>query len=66
MRLVSTFVLLLSAMLLAAFAVGCSGESETVKIGLLAPQTGPIAQYAPGFEDAANVAIAELLSLIHI
>ena len=60
MRLFSTFVLLLSTMLLAAFALGCSSESASVKIGLLAPQTGPIAQYAPGFVDAANVAIAEL------
>ncbi|MDP6667630.1 MAG: ABC transporter substrate-binding protein, partial [Dehalococcoidia bacterium] len=31
-----------------------------VKIGLLSPQTGPIAVYAPGFEDAADVAIAQL------
>ena len=36
------------------------GGSETVKIGLLSPQTGPIAQYAPGFEDAGKVAISEL------
>ena len=35
---------------------------KTVKIGLLSPQTGPIAQYAPGFEDAGKVAIAELNS----
>ena len=33
---------------------------QTVKIGLLSPQTGPIAQYAPGFEDAGKVAISEL------
>lgn len=31
-----------------------------VKIGLLSPQTGPIAQFAPGFEVAAKVAIEEL------
>ena len=36
------------------------GGSETVKIGVLSPQTGPIAQYAPGFEDAAKIAISEL------
>ncbi len=30
------------------------------KIGMLSPQTGPIAQYAPGFEDAAKIAIADL------
>ncbi|MCH2525957.1 MAG: ABC transporter substrate-binding protein, partial [Dehalococcoidia bacterium] len=35
-------------------------EVQTVKIGLLSPQTGPIAQYAPGFEDAGKVAISEL------
>ncbi|MQG40000.1 MAG: hypothetical protein FI718_08475 [SAR202 cluster bacterium] len=40
--------------------IGCSSEPTTVKIGLLSPQTGPIAQYAPGFEDAANIAITEL------
>ena len=25
--------------------IGCIGGSETVKIGMLSPQTGPIAQY---------------------
>ena len=35
-------------------------EREVVRIGLLTPQTGPIAQYAPGFADAAEVAISEL------
>jgi branched-chain amino acid transport system substrate-binding protein len=40
--------------------VACGGEATTVKIGLLSPQTGPIAQYSPGFEDAGAVAIAEL------
>jgi branched-chain amino acid transport system substrate-binding protein len=56
------FCLLLTSVILAAFALGCGvlGGSETVKIGLLSPQTGPIAQYAPGFEDAGRVAIAEL------
>jgi branched-chain amino acid transport system substrate-binding protein len=51
---------------------GCLGDDDddagttdvvtktTVKIGLLSPITGPIAVYAPGFEDAANVAITEL------
>ena len=58
MRLFNTSVLLLSAMVLAAFVLGCGSESETVKIGLLARQTGPIAQSAPGFEEAANVAHA--------
>jgi len=40
--------------------IACGSEPTTVKIGLLSPQTGPIAQYAPGFEDAGAVAIAEL------
>lgn len=60
-------------MLSGAFA-GCLGDDDdgdddggdggttvtTYKIGLLNPATGPIAVYAPGFEDAANVAISEL------
>jgi branched-chain amino acid transport system substrate-binding protein len=49
--------------LVVLFSLGmlaCFGGSQTVKIGLLSPQTGPIAQYAPGFEDAADVAITEL------
>jgi len=49
--------------LVVLFSLGmlaCFGGSQTVKIGLLSPQTGPIAQYAPGFEDAADVAIEEL------
>ena len=49
--------------LVALFSLGmlaCGGGSQTVKIGLLSPQTGPIAQYASGFEGAGKVAIAEL------
>ena len=62
MKSINAFRLLLISVALAAFAVGCGvfGGSETVKIGLLSPQTGPIAQYAPGFEDAGKVAISEL------
>ena len=38
-----------------------TGEPDRlIKIGLLSPQTGPIAQYAPGFEDAAKIAMAEI------
>ena len=51
MRLPRMFVFLLSLVALVFAAVGCIGGSETVKIGVLSPQTGPIAQYAPGFED---------------
>ena len=60
MKLWKTVVLLLSMMALASVVIGCGAGSTTVKIGLLSPQTGPIAQYAPGFEDAADIAIAEL------
>ena len=49
----------LSALALALTACGIGG-GKSYKIGLLSPQTGPIAVYAPGFQDAANVAIAEL------
>jgi len=59
MKLSTGFVLLLS-MLVLALLVACGSGSQTVQIGLLSPQTGPIAQYAPGFEDAGKVAIAEL------
>ena len=62
MKSINKFCLLLISVMLAVFTIGCGvlGGSETVKIGLLSPQTGPIAQYAPGFEDAGKVAIAEL------
>ena len=60
MKRSKAFVWILAATVLASLAVSCGSESQTVKIGLLSPQTGPIAQYAPGFEDAGNVAIAEL------
>ena len=36
--------------------------TTNVKIGLLTPQTGPLAVYSAGFEDAAAVAISELNS----
>tara|TARA_B100000686_G_scaffold334045_1_gene400686 strand:- start:4728 stop:5882 length:1155 start_codon:yes stop_codon:yes gene_type:complete len=62
MQISKMFVFMLSLAALVFAVVGCDaiGGSETVKIGVLSPQTGPIAQYAPGFEDAAKVAIAEL------
>jgi branched-chain amino acid transport system substrate-binding protein len=46
---------------------GLTGElsgpsATTVKLGLLSPQTGPLAVYAAGFEDASAVAIARLNS----
>lgn len=60
-RFVSWSVVACSLLLgLAAIGCGIIGGSTTVKIGLLSPQTGPIAVYAPGFEDAANVAITKL------
>ena len=70
MRQFRTLIVAISAMMLASVVVAC-GEDPTptptptpapqaVKIGLLSPVTGPIAQYAPGFEDAGKVAINEL------
>ena len=60
----STKVVLLLALSLFSLMVvtACSSGDDVaqVKIGLLSPQTGPIAVYASGFEDAANVAIAGL------
>ena len=50
----------LALVFILAGIIACGGEATTVKIGLLSPQTGPIAQYAPGFEDAAKIAISEL------
>ena len=60
MKCSKLFVLLSATAMLALVTIACGSESKTVKIGLLSPQTGPIAQYAPGFEDAGNVAITEL------
>ena len=50
----------MATMLLTTLAAACQSQSQTVKIGLLSPQTGPISQFAPGFEDAGAVAISEL------
>ena len=57
MSIIKTFALVV---LFSLGMLACFGGSQTVKIGLLSPKTGPIAQYAPGFEDAADVAIEEL------
>jgi branched-chain amino acid transport system substrate-binding protein len=37
-----------------------SDEPQAIKIGMLSPETGPIAQFAPGFADAADVAMTEI------
>ena len=60
MSISKRFLGLLALVIMAISMLGCLGGSETVKIGMLSPQTGPIAQYAPGFEDAAKIAIADL------
>jgi len=60
MKVSKAFILALVTTVLACLAIACSTESQAVKIGLLSPQTGPIAQYAPGFEDAGDIAISEL------
>ena len=59
-RKISMLFLSLVVTILITAACNIIGGGKTYKIGLLSPQTGPIAVYAPGFEDAANVAIAEL------
>ena len=59
-RKISMLFLSLVVTILITAACNIIGGGNTYKIGLLSPQTGPIAVYAPGFEDAANVAIAEL------
>jgi len=64
---------MLTLLMLTSFLAGCTGTDDTstpstandittntTKIGLLSPQTGPIAAYASGFESAAAVAIADL------
>ena len=51
---------LTTVLALGLVSVACGGGSETVSIGMLSPQTGPIAQFAPGFDSAGEVAIAEL------
>ena len=38
------------------------GQSVSIKLGLLSPQTGPLAVYASGFQDASAVAIEMLNS----
>lgn len=39
--------------------MACGGASS-VKIGMLSPQTGPIAQFAPGFASAGSVGLASI------
>lgn len=59
MKLSRMFALLFSTVVLASVAVACGGAT-TIKIGMLNPQTGPIAQFAPGFDASGKAAIAEL------
>jgi len=44
----------------AATSTAQPDEVRTFKIGLLSPETGPIAQFAPGFADAAAIAVTEI------
>ena len=63
MKSQSKIYLLMMALVASFLLASCGivgGGTTTVKIGLLSPQTGPIAVYAPGFEDAANVAVSGL------
>ncbi len=57
-------LLLTSSAMLAMLLVGCtddpsSSEVQTISIGFLNPETGPIVVYAPGFETAAKIALAQ-------
>ena len=47
MKVSKAFILALVTTVLACLAIACSAESQAVKIGLLSPQTGPIAQCDP-------------------
>ncbi|HIF13597.1 MAG TPA: hypothetical protein EYQ82_11490 [Dehalococcoidia bacterium] len=61
MRLTKLFVLVLLTLGAMSLLIACGGdEVQAVKIGMLSPETGPIAQFAPGFADAADVALAEI------
>ena len=61
MRLTKLFVLILLTLGAMSLLIACgSDEPQAVKIGMLSPETGPIAQFAPGFADAADVALAEI------
>ena len=63
MKSLKLFVFFLIALTSILLVIACSSDSddqEVIKIGLLSPITGPISQYAPGFADASDIAIAEL------
>ncbi|MDP6824140.1 MAG: ABC transporter substrate-binding protein [Dehalococcoidia bacterium] len=63
MKFTKAIVLALIAMAAFSLVVACSSDGDdvtSIKIGLLSPETGPIAQYAPGFADAAAIAISEI------
>jgi len=61
MRFTKSFVLMLIALGAMTLLIACgSDEPQAIKIGMLSPETGPIAQFAPGFADAADIAIAEI------
>lgn len=61
MRLTKLFVLILLTLGAMSLLMACgSDEPQAVKIGMLSPETGPIAQFAPGFADAADVAMTEI------
>ncbi|MFP6568915.1 MAG: ABC transporter substrate-binding protein [Dehalococcoidia bacterium] len=61
MRLTKLFVLILLTLGAMSLLIACgSDEPQAIKIGMLSPETGPIAQFAPGFADAADVAMTEI------
>jgi branched-chain amino acid transport system substrate-binding protein len=61
MRLTKLFVVILLTLGAMSLLIACgSDEPQAIKIGMLSPETGPIAQFAPGFADAADVAMTEI------
>ena len=54
------YSIFLACLLLAPSLPLAAADPVEVKIGLLNPLTGPVYYFAPGFTDAAEVAIAEL------
>ena len=59
-RLFIVFLIAMTSVLLVIACGSDSDDKEVIKIGLLSPITGPISQYAPGFADASEIAMAEL------
>lgn len=56
-----SLLIVIAAFSVAIIACGSdSDETTAIKIGMLSPETGPIAQFAPGFAGAAAIAMDEV------